>query len=1043
MRLESFIQDNPFGMKVILANKVSVGNALIRQCNLRQGVGSFNYEVKTPFDLAKQILDSIKNEHVNYLSQESEAYLMLNLLREKNSSLLPESTVTLGTSKEVLLRVNEIRENDVTQAYEGEVRKDGRIKELDSIVKSYEELLSKQNIYDKCRSLREAADFCRTKKNEVISAIPQLKGASFAELSTNRYSTAEKDFIESLVKAVNGPDAEIESIEFLSDESTAGFSFYEARGMANEIRHAAEKLKEFGKAESYGTMALYYSSPEYVSFLKAVFDVERIPYCVNQGNPAMELQLTHFFVSLLDAAEQDFSYELLGKVVRSRVITFDNVLDEKANEQENEYEDEEPEQDSSEEKPDLRDSVRVNPIKGYRSAMSAGIGWGRERYLAYYDMVMKDKDSLDEAKVFAGFLKEFVEVFDDGLSIGEMYRKLWDFVQRYTYKKNREKAILKSALQEKWDELMLIDSTGYSLQDKISFIRDMIVGMQVDDTEADDGAVSLAPLGDLFVMERKHNFILGLSSTAFLADDKQSPVLLDAEKKRYLKGAENQDTCIDLATERNARLSENLKNSLRTRMSDADVVFSYSYYDSINLRESSPSVFFTEISAGKTVETAPGYEKAPYIINEDIQISGESIETSIRDKVKGIEEKREEKRKKWLEKEGGTKEADKEKKPEDKNVYLSASGIQTMLKCPFMYYYQYVKGLRMDEPKAPKGHEWLDAANKGNLCHYFMEKYMSEAKDPASGIEEQLFERAFKESAAEIEAVQPAFSEVIKEKEKEYYKNKIRGYLEFLQKEWEKDRNACKSWKVIDCELPFGKKDESGQVQPVCFDNKVGYSCIMNGSIDRVDGYVDAAGKLKLRIIDYKTGSKSGKEKEINEGVQIQHNVYAYALNTYLDSDIGKKRVKELFGREFNRTEGEVQYEWVGYTFPYEEKDEDRVLNVFSDKEAIADFTKDINYEVDYIIGSHIAGKFDDLAKEMEKAFVKKRISRWEHYLEEKEAYKDDKSRNKPKDIISVTENGKEMISLSDFCSNNYCKYQQICRKWMGYREESAEEDEE
>ncbi len=1045
MRLEDFIKENPFNTKVIFTNKVSFGNALIRQCNLRQGVGSFNYEVNTPLDIAKQLLDSVKQEPVEYISQESEAYLMMNLLRDTQSTLFPKSVITLGTSREVLLRVNEIRENGVTDAYVDESEKEGKIKELDRIVKSYEEYLSAKHIYDKCRVLEEATQLCISKKEAVLQLIPRLNNAVFGELSTSRFSTAERAFIDALTTAVNGSYSKTEQLEFMAPESDAGFSFYEARGMENEIRYAAGKLKTLGETESYGTMALYYSSPEYVSFIKAVLDVEGIPYCITRGIPTMELKLTHFFVSVLDAAEQNFSYELLGKVVRSGVITFDNVLKEKAADPREKIEAEDDEQEDDElqeESVDLRDSVRVNPIRGYRRAMSAGIGWGCDRYLSYYDMVMKDPNAEEDTKRFAEFLKEFVEVFDDKLSIGEMYRKLWIFVQRYTYAVNREKSILKSTLREKWDELMLIDSKDYSLQDKIVFIRDMIVNMQVDDITPEDGAVCVAPLGDMFVMERKHNFILGLSSVAFLADDKQSPILLDADKKRYLKGASEPDTCIDFATERNVRLSDNLKNSLRTRPSDSDVTFSYSYYDSINLREGSPSVFFTEISDQKPVEKAPGYEAATYIINEDILISGDSVKEAVKDRAEELQKKREERRRKWLEKEGKTEKAVEEKTSGGDKVYVSASGIQTMLKCPFMYYYQYIKQLRMEEPKAPKGHEWLDAANKGNLFHFFMDKYMREAASPADGIDEALFEKCFEKTVVEIEAQQPSFSDVIKEREKEYYKGKIRGYLEFLQKEWEKDKANGKNWKVIACELPFGKKDETGQVEPRCYDKEVGYECIMNGSIDRVDAYMDAGGKLRFRIIDYKTGRKSGKEKEIKEGVQIQHNIYAYALYVYLGSDVGKNRIKDLFGTEYDINNDGVEFEWVGYTFPYEENDDDRLLNVLSDKD-IKVFADDVGYEVDHIIGSSIAGKYDDLAEEMEKAFTEKRKSRWSYYLAEKDACDLDKTRRKPKHVKSVTENGVEMLSLSDFCNGNYCKYQQICRKWLAYTEENEDEEQE
>ena len=125
MRLKEFIENNPKNTKIIITNKVSVGNALIRTCNIREGVPSFNIISKTPFDLAKEILNAGAAEQINYLSPEGSAYLMMNVLRDMKSEMFPESTLTIGTSKEVVLRINELRENGMTDAYQKAVNQLG------------------------------------------------------------------------------------------------------------------------------------------------------------------------------------------------------------------------------------------------------------------------------------------------------------------------------------------------------------------------------------------------------------------------------------------------------------------------------------------------------------------------------------------------------------------------------------------------------------------------------------------------------------------------------------------------------------------------------------------------------------------------------------------------------------------------------------------------------------------------------------------------------------------------------------------------------
>lgn len=1081
IKLSEFIKNNEKNTKIILANKVSVGNALIRMCNIREGVPSFNIITKTPFDIAKEIIDSKMAEAVNYLSPEGSVYIMMNVLREMDSDMFPESTLTMGTVREVLLRVNELRENGVTDEYTEEKDKEGKIKELNRVWKTYEKKLEEEDLYDRSRVLWKAKDICI--EEDVSKLVPYLKGAAFGNLSTNRWSVAEKEFIEALVSITAVGEKKIESLEFLEEENGKGLSFYKARGITNEIRYVAKRMKKISETESYGTVALYYYAPEYISVLKAVLDAERIPYCMTEGRPTQELHLTQFFITLLDSAQKNFSYEILEKAVRNRVITFDNVL--KKKDELSEYNEELIEEDIDEEDDNTdtysdemteaemetevsklseaeeahRDTVKVNPIRGYRRALSAGIGWGRENYIDYYKRVEENENSEENEKVFAKFLYDFVSVFDEELSIGEIYRKLWEFVQLYTYAKNPEKVVLNQALYEKWNELMLIDSTGYSLSEKIEFIRDMFVNMKTADGTEKGEAVCIFPMRDLFVMERKHNFIVGLSSTSFSVDDKQSPLLLDEEKIKYVKGAGDCDSPVEIASKNYERLSENVKNSLRTRSLEADVSISYSYYDSVNLRDSSPSVLFVELSRGEEIETE-GYMDASYIMKDDIELSVDDLKASIKERAELIEKEREEKRKKREEKESG-KSTDAQKKelikeelqeaPPKEGISMSATGIQSLLGCPLIYYYRYIKYLRIDNQMTPQGHEWLNVLNKGNICHFFMEKYMAKAKNPAGGIEQQLFDEAYEEAVKEIEEIQPVYSEVIKNREKEYYKEKIKSYLKFLCKKWKEDLDAGKEWKVIGCELHFGSDEDNEKINVEYIGKKLDYKIILNGSIDRLDGYMDKDGRLILRIVDYKTGKKENKIKEVKRGVQIQHYVYAMATCNYLESAEGKERCRALFGRDYT----EYCFEWVGYTFPYEEKEEDRLLDILTDpscgifindgyeteetdaeniNKKITSFPDNISDQLDDIIGNIQTGHEDEVQDVMEELIHEKR--KVLKLLKKKKKDQDDQDEQDDNTI-------KLEAPLSEFCDGNYCIYKPICRKWVGYTEKDTEDDTE
>ncbi|MCR5388807.1 MAG: PD-(D/E)XK nuclease family protein [Lachnospiraceae bacterium] len=983
MNLADFLEQHRLNTKILLAEKVSAGNALLRQVNLNGKVSSYNTVVKTPLELAKEIIGAGLKEDITFVSDESCTYQMMNVLRKLNLPSFPDSALTVDTAKDILRRVNEVRENGTTPEFDAD--NSNKISDFKKVLDEYDEALKKAAYCDKAAALKKAVSLIDSEQSNIIGWVPYLHEAAFGDLETNIWSECEKEF---LAKLASKAGISNEHIEFIKDETYDGYRYIRARGITNETRYVAQRILDLAGDESFGTAAVYYSSPEYVNFIKAVFDAEKIPYAISEGDPAMELYLTQMIVSVLDSAENDFSYELLENVVRNKVVTFENVIPE-----------------------ENRDSIRVNPIKCYRNALSEGIGWGWERYINYHERCRAESDK----KLFADFLYDYATVFmgenenEKNLSIGEIYRRLWDFVQKYTYKRNKEKTALKSALSDKWNELTLIDSTNFSLQEKIAFIRDMIVNMRVEDTTDSDTTVMVSPINGLFVMERKHNFIMGMSALSFSVDNKQSPVLLDDEKKKFIKGADSPGTAVELAGKRNINRSRDVINSLSTRAADADVTFSYSYYDTVNLRDSGPSVFFLELlqKAGvktEDVEKADGYDKAPFYMKNDFKIDLDRLSLAVSERESIIHEGQD------------TENRYSGSVPQQNNtdLSLSATGIQTLLACPLKYYYAYIKYLRIDEQKQRKGHEWLDNFNKGNLCHYFMEKYMSRVKNPELGLDEAAFDTAYEEALKEIEEKEPCYSIIVKDREKNFYKNKILGYLQFLHNSWKEDHKRDKKWRVIACELAFGKNDETGRLKPFYQGN--GYTIQLNGSIDRVDGYMTDDGKLMLRIIDYKTGKKDNKQKELNENNQIQHYLYALALIRYLESSEGSKRIDEVFGKPY----ASYEFEWIGYTFPYEAGDDDRTLDVSYDVNKIQGnlqsgrcFPDEIADQLDMILGCYSTGRFEEASANMNELIKAKRAKDNEKFLE-----------------------------MSKYCEERYCDYQNICRKWVGICEEDDGEDE-
>ena len=193
-------------------------------------------------------------------------------------------------------------------------------------------------------------------------------------------------------------------------------------------------------------------------------------------------------------------------------------------------------------------------------------------------------------------------------------------------------------------------------------------------------------------------------------------------------------------------------------------------------------------------------------------------------------------------------------------INLSATKIDTVNRCRFSYFCKY--GLRAEKLQAAD----FNVLQRGNIAHYVLERLIVENKAELTHF-----------SYNELDALTDKYIEE--------YLNKITGFsyirdakFEFLISRISRslkevvrhiaDDFKQSSFKPVACEFKIGFSDgvmlefpyDSGKIK-------------INGSIDRVDewnGYI--------RIVDYKTGTKSFKLPDILYGLNMQMLIYLYAI---------------------------------------------------------------------------------------------------------------------------------------------------------------------
>ena len=234
---------------------------------------------------------------------------------------------------------------------------------------------------------------------------------------------------------------------------------------------------------------------------------------------------------------------------------------------------------------------------------------------------------------------------------------------------------------------------------------------------------------------------------------------------------------------------------------------------------------------------------------------------------------------------------EKDKKPLSKkavdqlygeNIQSSYSRIEKYRKCPFGYFCRYTLCLK-PEPKAELG-----AAETGNAVHKILEELIPEfisrfsKKQELSG---EYIKTVVREKLVCLKQDLLHGSTGLTSKRFEYMFYRLEGALVSLCLELVKEMSYS-SFIPADFELKLGRDCD---VPPIKVELSGGRSLEIVGAIDRVDLYTDAqSGKTWIRITDYKTGDKTFKLEDIDEGFNLQMLLYLYALTSQETSKYGK-----------------------------------------------------------------------------------------------------------------------------------------------------------
>lgn len=193
------------------------------------------------------------------------------------------------------------------------------------------------------------------------------------------------------------------------------------------------------------------------------------------------------------------------------------------------------------------------------------------------------------------------------------------------------------------------------------------------------------------------------------------------------------------------------------------------------------------------------------------------------------------------------------------NINMSATKLDTLNRCRFSYFCRYGLGAKKLQPAD------FDVLQRGTIVHFVLERFITvygkgitELSDTELDKMTDEFINQYLDSVSGFRSVETARTRFLISRVSRSLKEVVR-HLAIELKQSDFEPVACEmkiGAKGIPLEFPF----EGGKLK-------------INGSIDRVDEY-----NGYIRIIDYKTGSKSFKLPDILFGLNLQMLLYLYAV---------------------------------------------------------------------------------------------------------------------------------------------------------------------
>ena len=206
-------------------------------------------------------------------------------------------------------------------------------------------------------------------------------------------------------------------------------------------------------------------------------------------------------------------------------------------------------------------------------------------------------------------------------------------------------------------------------------------------------------------------------------------------------------------------------------------------------------------------------------------------------------------------------------------LHISPTRFEKYQYCPFGYFLQYIL------KAAPRQKAELAPNISGTLTHWVLENALRRQGEAFKDLTPEELETLVNDLVDEYTAANlPGMTLRM-----EYLVGRIRrnlvGLLGFIQRDLRQSGFQPVAFELRIDDRPDADDPDAPRVDPVELDDGAGHIVRIVGTVDRVDAMpLEKLGRTYLRVVDYKTGGKEFKLKEVYCGLDCQMLLYLFSL---------------------------------------------------------------------------------------------------------------------------------------------------------------------